>query len=167
MAYLSEFNNVLGRLLFVIVILIATHFHILAGVITLMLIISYNHNVIEGMENKEDLTDKPSDEDKESELGVTDLNGDNTEDNITTFKKDNCKDGLLMKDGKEVTTDSITTSFSDLKFLDETCNPCEDDCKFEIVSSSERLTAEENMTPVDSTTIPVDRENITKKQDEQ
>jgi|TARA_B110000967_G_scaffold190246_2_gene214772 hypothetical protein len=167
MAYLFEFNTVLGRLLFVIVILIATHFHILAGVITLMLIISYNHNVIEGMENKEDLPDKTSNEHNESDDGVTDLNGDNTEDPISTFKKENCKDGLLMKDDKEVTKDSITSSFPDLKFLEEPCNPCDDDCKFEIVSSSERLTAEKNVRPVDSTTIPVDRENITKKQDEQ
>ena len=111
------------------------------------------------LQNATDATDA-------TDVNVSDVNGDDVDTLISSFKTDNCKNGLLMKDDKEVTMDSITKSFPSLKFLGETCNPCEDDCKFEIVSSSERLTAEENVTPVDSTTIPVDREALTKKQDE-
>jgi|TARA_B110000967_G_C18844245_1_gene541083 hypothetical protein len=174
MAYLFDFNTVLGKILFVIVILAATHIHMLAGVLALLIIISINHNVIEGMDNKDGVsTDESSgdatvvtDGSENTDNNVSDVNGDDADTLISSFKTDNCKNGLLMKDDKEVTLDSIAKSFPSLKFLGETCNPCDDDCKFEIVSSAERLTAEENVAPVDSTTIPVDREALTKKQDE-
>lgn len=186
MYHLLDFNSVLGKILFITLILIATHIHMLAGVGMLLLIISMNHNVREGMENKNNTSDEISSDDADdaddaddsndsndatdatdaTDVNVSDVNGDDVDTLISSFKTDNCKNGLLMKDDKEVTMDSITKLFPSLKFLGETCNPCDDDCKFEIVSSSERLTAEENVTPVDSTTIPVDREALTKKQDE-
>lgn len=166
MAYLFDFNTVLGKILFVILILAATQINLLAGVGVLLLIISMNHKMREGMENKGSVDETEPIKESSDENNVSDVNGDDTKTLISSFKTDNCKNGLLMKDDKEVTMDSITKSFPSLKFLGETCNPCDDDCKFEIVSSAERLTAEENVTPVDSTTIPVDREALTKKQDE-
>ena len=173
MTSLFDFNTVLGKILFVIIILAATQINLLAGVGVLLLIISMNHKMIEGMENKTDSsTDSVDhgDSSKESSRDdntITDLNGDDADKPISTFKTDFCKSGLLMKDDKEVTAEMITKSFPQLKFSGESCNPCDNDCKFEIISSNERLTAEENVSPVDSTTIPVDRETATKKQDEQ
>jgi hypothetical protein len=50
---LFDFNHVLGKLIAIVLIIIAAHFHILAGVLVLLFIISMNHYVIEGMENNQ------------------------------------------------------------------------------------------------------------------
>ena len=144
---LFNFNHVLGKIVFIVFIVIAAHFHILAGILAVLLVISMNQYVIEGMENNDD----SSKESKE-------------ESSVSMFKKTNCKNGLLMKDGKEITSDLIKTSFPDIKFSGDTCNPCDEECQFEIVSSVEQLTNEENLRPQDSNTQPVDREQVTKKQ---
>jgi len=144
---LFNFNHVLGKIVFIVFIVIAAHFHVLAGILALLLVISMNQYVIEGMENNDD----SSKESKE-------------ESSVSMFKKTNCKNGLLMKDGKEITSDLIKTSFPDIKFSGDTCNPCDEGCEFEIVSSVEQLTNEENLRPQDSNTQPVDRELVIKKQ---
>ena len=51
---LFDFNNVLGKIVFLILILIATHFHLLAGILVLLFIISMNQSTVEGMENNEE-----------------------------------------------------------------------------------------------------------------
>jgi len=147
MTRLFNFNNVLGQFVFVIFIIIAAHFHILAGVLAVLLVISMNQYVIEGMENNDDSSKEYKEESP-----------------ISMFKTNNCKNGILMKDGKEITSDLIKTSFPDIKFSGDTCNPCDEECQFEIVSSVEQLTNEENLRPQDSNTQPVDRELVIKKQ---
>lgn len=150
MNHLFNFNHILGKIVFIVFIVIAAHFHVLAGVLAVLLVISMNQYVIEGMENNDD-SSKESKESKE-------------ESPVSMFKKTNCKNGILMKDGKEITSDLIKTSFPDIKFSGDTCNPCDEGCEFEIVSSVEQLTNEENLRPQDSNTQPVDREQVTKKQ---
>jgi hypothetical protein len=145
MTRLFNFNNVLGQFVFVIFIIIAAHFHILAGVLAVLLVISMNQYVIEGMENNDDSSKEYKEESP-----------------ISMFKTNNCKDGILMKDGKEITSDLIKTSFPDIKFSGDTCNPCDQECQFEIVSSVEQLTNEENLRPQDSNAHPIDREQVTK-----
>jgi hypothetical protein len=54
------------------------------------------------------------------------------------FKVNNCSNGMLMKDGKEVPSELIKHIFPNIKFLGDDCNPCDDDCKFEVVSSAEQ-----------------------------
>jgi hypothetical protein len=83
---------------------------------------------------------------------------------MSLFKKNNCKNGILMKDGKEITADSLKENFPNVKFDGDSCNPCGDECKFQIVSSAERVTNEENLRPQESNAQPVDRELVTKKQ---
>jgi hypothetical protein len=90
--------------------------------------------------------------------------GSTEESPMSLFKKNNCKNGILMKDGKEVTADSLKENFPNVKFDGESCNPCGDDCKFQIISSAERVTNEENLRPQESNAQPVDRELVTKKQ---
>lgn len=147
MTRLFNFNHILGKIVFIVFIIIAAHFHVLAGVLAVLLVISMNQYVIEGMENNDD-SSKESKEDSP----------------VSMFKKTYCKNGILMKDGKEITSDLIKTSFPDIKFSGDTCNPCDEDCQFEIVSSVEQLTNEENLRPQDSNTQPVDREQVTKTQ---
>ena len=65
---------------------------------------------------------------------------------------------------KEITADSLKENFPNVKFDGDSCNPCGDECKFQIVSSAERVTNEENLRPQESNAQPVDRELVTKKQ---
>ena len=73
------------------------------------------------------------------------------------FKQKFCVDGKLMKDDKEVTPQQIKDAFPDINFSGESCNPCDDQCDFEIISSKEKITVEENLRSVDSNSEPVDR----------
>lgn len=158
MSNLFDFNSVLGKLICIVLIIVAAHFHILAGVLVLLFIISMNHYVIEGMENdsSKESQEKPQENSPQPPES-------HQESPMSLFKKDNCKNGILMKDDKEVTSDLIQESFPNLKFGGEVCNPCDDDCTFEIVSSSEQMTNEENLRPQDSNEHPIDREKTIKK----
>ena len=82
---------------------------------------------------------------------------------INQFKTKHCVGGKLMNDGKEVTSQQIKDAFPNIKFSSDSCNPCDEDCNFEIISSSERLTTEENLKPVDTTNISVNRSAATAK----
>ena len=157
MANLFDFNHVLGKLIGLVLIIIAAHFHVLAGVLVLLFLISMNHYVIEGMENNDSSKESQENSQKEEE------SQEEEESPMSLFKKDHCKNGLLMKGDKEITSDLIKESFPNLKFNGEACNPCDDDCTFEIVSSSEQMTNEENLRPHDSNEHPIDREKAIQK----
>ena len=162
---LFDFKSVLGKIMFIALIIIATHYHVLAGILVVLLVISMSKYVIEGMENNTDSSkeSKDSTDSKESK-DLKDSKEFIEETPVSLFKKNNCKNGILMKDGKEVTADSLKENFPNVKFDGDSCNPCGDDCKFQIVSSAERVTNEENLRPQESNAQPVDRELVTKKQ---
>jgi|AntAceMinimDraft_18_1070375.scaffolds.fasta_scaffold56332_2 hypothetical protein len=149
MATWLNFNSVLGKLILIILIIIAANYHMLAGILILLVVISMEQYVIEGMENNDSSKEPQENPQQESSMSL--------------FKKDHCRNGILMKDDKEVTSDLIKESFPNLKFGGEVCNPCDDDCTFEIVSSSEQITNEENLRPQDSNQQSIDREKTIKK----
>lgn len=151
---LFDFNNVLGKIVFLVLILIATHFHLLAGILVLLFIISMTQSTIEGMENNED----------SSTVDNTDNNNPDSskESPISLFRTNNCKNGFLMKDDKHVTPDTLKQSFPNLKFSGDHCNPCDTSCDFEIISSEEQISVEENLRAQDSNSLPVDKDQVTK-----
>ena len=169
-------KSVLGKLMTVIVVIVATQYNVTAGVIALLVMIVFNHTVVEGMENKEDNSAKQVEESKDSanddsandgsanDDSVDDDKSDGVDD-ISKFRNDYCIDGKLTLDGKVVTMGTLKDSFPDLKFTGDACDPCDKDCQFEIISSSERLTAEENMRATDSNTQPVDHKEAIKKRE--
>ena len=167
-----DFKSVLGKIMFIALIIIATHYHVLAGILVVLLVISMSQYVIEGMGNNTDSSKESTDstDSKDSTDSTTPAKDakeskESTEESpMSLFKKNNCKNGILMKDGKEITPSSIKENFPNVKFDGESCNPCGDDCKFQIVSSAERVTNEENLRPQESNAQPVDRELVTKKQ---
>ena len=168
---LFDFKSVLGKIMFIALIIIATHYHVLAGILVVLLVISMSQYVIEGMGNntdssKESADSKDSTDSKEATPAkdATPAKESTEESPMSLFKKNNCKNGILMKDGKEITPSSIKENFPNVKFDGDSCNPCGDDCKFQIVSSAERITNEENLRPQESNAQPVDRELVTKKQ---
>lgn len=164
-------KSVLGKLMTVIVVIVATQYNVTAGVIALLVMIVFNNTVVEGMENKEDNSAKQVEESKDSanddsanDDSVDDDKSDGVDD-ISKFRNDYCIDGKLTLDGKVVTMGTLKDSFPDLKFTSDACDPCDKDCQFEIISSSERLTAEENMRATDSNTQPVDHKEAIKKRE--
>jgi hypothetical protein len=165
---LFDFKSVLGKIMFIALIIIATHYHVLAGILAVLLVISMSQYVIEGMGNNTDSSKESADstDSKESTDSKDSKEAkESTEESpMSLFKKNNCKNGILMKDGKEITADSLKENFPNVKFDGDSCNPCGDDCKFQIVSSAERVTNEENLRPQESNAQPVDRELVTKKQ---
>ncbi len=160
---LFDFKSVLGKIMFIALIIIATHYHVLAGILVVLLVISMSQYVIEGMGNIAD-SSKESADSTDSTTPVKESKESTEESPMSLFKKNNCKNGILMKDGKEITADSLKENFPNVKFDGDSCNPCGDDCKFQIVSSAERVTNEENLRPQESNAQPVDRELVTKKQ---
>jgi hypothetical protein len=60
-----KINNVLGKVLIISIIMVAAHFHILSGVIAVLLFIIFTSDVIEGMEN--------NDENVEDDMDATDM----------------------------------------------------------------------------------------------
>ena len=156
---LFNLNNLLGKLPILVIIIIASHYHILAGVLVLLLFITLTNNVIEGMENNE--TDPETESETESDPESNSDSQSNLKPSKDSakemFKQKFCVDGKLMKDDKEVTPQQIKDAFPDINFSGESCNPCDDKCEFEIISSKEKITVEENLRAVDSNTEPVDR----------
>lgn len=165
---LFDFKSVLGKIMFIALIIIATHYHVLAGILAVLLVISMSQYVIEGMGNNTDSSKESADStdstDSTDSKEAKPAKESTEESPMSLFKKNNCKNGILMKDGKEITADSLKEKFPNVKFDGDSCNPCGDDCKFQIVSSAERITNEENLRPQESNAQPVDRELVTKKQ---
>lgn len=141
-----NFDSLLAKLVFLILAIIAVHYHIVFGVIVILIFISLTQNVIESMEGTMKQYDDSS---KHS--------------NVQSFKTKNCVNGKLMKDNKEITPQQVKESFPNIKFTGDTCNPCDEDCKFEIISSEEQITTEENLRAMDSNEVNVDRSQAIKK----
>jgi hypothetical protein len=197
---MSNLKSVLGKILSLILVVLATQYHVLAGIVVLLVVVTMNQTIIEGMTNPDDDTKTESNDDndqstveadsKQSEKPVDTtsddtnnmvdssdsdtqlVNGDKLEikpaydELVSKFKTDHCKSGKLMLNEKEITSDLINTSFPQIKFKGDQCNPCDDDCQFEIVSTNEKLTVEENLRAKDSNSEPIDRETAIKKQTE-
>ena len=141
-----KFNGLLAKFVFLILAIVAVHYHIVFGVIVILIFISLSQNIIEGMEANMNENDDSS---KDS--------------NVQSFKTTNCVNGKLMKDNKEITPQQVKESFPNIKFTGDTCNPCDEDCKFEIISSEEQITTEENLRAMDSNEVNIDRNQAIKK----
>jgi len=153
-ADIINIDTVLGKIAIIILIIIAVHYHLLFGIAIVLIFISIDEDIFEGMESM-DSSKEPSSQESSSEESPQDK-----------FRKLNCQGQTLVKDDKTVTPDLIKDSFPNIKFEGDECNPCDVDCKFEIIDSNERLTNESKLRGEDSNNIPVDRESVIKKQEQ-
>ena len=135
-AFNSFYNNVLGKLVLISAVVLLTHHSTAAGLLGVLFVIAIAQTVQEGMSNKK------------KDDGDSDSDDEDSKDPKAEFVKNNCKDGKLMKDGKEVK--DIKTVFPNIEFTGDDCSPCDEDCGFEITASDERITAEENVRPKNS-----------------
>jgi hypothetical protein len=159
-------KSVLGKVFVLAIVIFAAKHSLLAGIVALLLLIALDP-VIEGMENKEDDSSKESDSSDESDKSDDKTLSAKDKAAMANFRKENCVDGKLMKDNTVVTPLSFQSNFPNVKFTSKPCHPCDETCDFEIVSSEEKLTVEENLRSIDSNSSPVDREKaITKSKSE-
>ena len=159
-------KSVLGKVFVLAIVIFAAKHSLLAGIVALLLLIALDP-VIEGMENKEDDSSKESDSSDESDKSDDKTLSAKDKAAMASFRKENCVDGKLMKDNTVVTPLSFQSNFPNVKFTSKPCHPCDETCDFEIVSSEEKLTVEENLRSIDSNSSPVDREKaITKSKSE-
>ena len=152
-------DTVLGKIAIIILIIIAVYYHLLLGVAVVLIFISIDEDIFEGMESMDSSKESPSQESPSQESPSQESPQDK-------FRKSNCQGQTLVKDDKTVTPDLIKDSFPNIKFDGDECNPCDVDCKFEIIDSNERLANESKLRGEDSNNIPVDRESVTKKQEQ-
>ena len=149
-------DTVLGKIAIIILIIIAVYYHLLLGVAVVLIFISIDEDIFESMDSSKE---SPSQESPSQESPSQESPQDK-------FRKSNCQGQTLVKDDKTVTPDLIKDSFPNIKFDGDECNPCDVDCKFEIIESNERLANESKLRGEDSNNIPVDRESVTKKQEQ-
>ena len=120
-ADIINIDTVLGKIAIVILIIIAVHYHLLFGIAIVLIFISIDEDIFEGMESM-DSSKEPSSQESSSEESPQDK-----------FRKLNCQGQTLVKDDKTITPDLIKDSFPNIKFEGDECNPCDVDCKFEII----------------------------------
>tara|TARA_B100000424_G_C22945412_1_gene503199 strand:+ start:4320 stop:4748 length:429 start_codon:yes stop_codon:yes gene_type:complete len=138
-------SNFLGKLLFLVIIIIASCYHSLLGVLLVLLYIIFYSNTIENFESNQDKSSK---------------------DSVSSFKEKYCENGKLTKDGKTYQTpESIKEAFPNIKFTNSDCNPCDDSCEFEIISSSSLLNNEENLRATNSNQVTIDRNAVSEKKE--
>ena len=126
-------RSTVGKVLFLAGTIGAGYYSLLAGVLVALIYMSLHKDfmLVESMENK--------DADHHNETDDSDLEAKGE------FVKKYCKDGKLDNSSNPPT----------LKYKDGKCNPCDEECEFEIISSKERMTVDEALRPKESNTIPV------------
>lgn len=193
---INNMNTILGKIITVIVIVSATMYNTVAGLLLALLFVCFRMKYIEGMENginddkddnsSEDEESEEDDEDEETEEEseddeVNSGDGNNADDEksdsddednhsiekiLSVFRKKNCKNGdLINSDGDKINMKDIKKHFPDISFSGKICNPCDPSCKFEITSSNERITNEENIRPKSSNELPVTKTSKTDEND--
>lgn len=129
-------RSTLGKVLFLGATIGAGYYSLLAGVLVAVIYMTLHKDfmLVESMENKDHDADADHEETHDSDL---EAKGD--------FVKKYCKDGKLDN----------STNPPTLKYTDGKCNPCDEECEFEVTSSKERMTVDEALRPKESNTIPV------------
>lgn len=153
----------LGKLAFLAALIFSSLKSLTAGVLVFLIYVALRRDftLVEGMEN-EDSSNSESDNESDSE-------NDNESDNESDSEEKeesvniNVKEGVNMsksdfmnkycKNGK---VDSSMTP-PPLKYTNGKCNPCDEDCGFEVTSATEQLTIDEAMRPKESNSIPVSK----------
>ena len=111
---LFKLHSVLGKIVFLALIMIASHYHMLFGVLAVLLYMLLTQYTIEGMKNmeiNEDNEDSKDSKDNKDSKDEEDGKDNSAKDAIAKFKIDNCKDGKLMKDNKEIHESFFATPF--------------------------------------------------------
>jgi hypothetical protein len=169
-------NTILGKLLIVTSLVLASIHSTFAGFCIALLIVVFSYQTYEGMESGSGMptsssgkgaitdkgtdkgadsgADKDTDTDKDTDKGTDPVDiGSVT---INKFKKMYCKDNKLRNEkGDLVEQKDISSVFKTVAFNKGECNPCDESCSFNITDTEERMNTEENLRPADSNSLPI------------
>ena len=129
-SFVRFINTDLGNLMFVLLLVGASIYDKLCGMLMLLLLISLKQQTVsvEGMSSYA----------------------------VDNFKKKYCKkNNLTNKKGKKVSLEDIGSQFPNLNFDVDKCNPCEEGCKFKVTSNNEKLSIMESLRSESSNNWPV------------
>lgn len=120
-----------GKVVFLAAAIGASFYSIQAGVLIAIIYMTLRKDfmLVESMSNASD----------------SDSDSTTTGDNNTDFVKKYCKDGKV---DNSLNPPALT-------FKNEECNPCDDNCEFDITDAQERMTVDEALRPKESNSIPV------------
>ena len=120
-------GTTIGKIIFLTLTIGTTFYSLYAGVLTaiIYIVLKKDFMLTEGMENEEHQTTPNM--------------------NKADFVKKYCKEGKVDESLKPPT----------LKYNKQKCNPCDEECDFEITSAKEQLTVDEALRPKESNSIPV------------
>jgi len=149
----------LGKLAFLAALIFSSMKSLTAGVLVFLIYVALRRDftLVEGMEN-EDSSNSESDSESDSD-NDSDSDDEEKEESVNI----NVKEGVNMsksdfmnkycKNGKI----NSTMTPPPLKYTNGKCNPCDEDCGFEVTSATEQLTIDEAMRPKESNSIPVSK----------
>jgi hypothetical protein len=126
----------------------------IAGILAVIMYVVLANKQLENMDNMEsndgeNTTNKESDDEDKDEPKQEKVSS-KSNDSVSEFRKSVCQNGALKLQGKE-----LDDKMKSVKFIDGKCNVCDDECRFEITSTSEQLSVDEMMRPKDSNTMPI------------
>lgn len=147
-----NFNSLLAKIVFLLLAIWVSQYNILFSILVFLIYLYLDQSCIESMISY----------DSDNEV-LTETSKVSTDQENKKFIKTTCKNGNLMKSNKIVTPSEVSKSYPDIKFTNDECNPCDADCNFEIITTEERVTTEENLKPIDSNSLPVNRDDAIKK----
>jgi ABC-type antimicrobial peptide transport system permease subunit len=167
----------LGKLVFLVALIFSSMKSLTAGVLVFLIyvVLRRDFTLVEGMENGTSSTQTTtsssngSDSDSDSE---SDSESDNESDNESdsdsdTDNKNNEQVNIKVNKGVDMSKSNFINKYCKngnvdsslnpppLKYTNGKCNPCDDDCGFEVTSAVEQLTIDEAMRPKESNSIPV------------
>ena len=149
----------LGKLAFLVALIFSSMKSLTAGVLVFLIYLALRRDftLVEGMEN-EDSSNSESESDSDND---SDNEGDHEEKEESV--NINVKEGVNMSKSdfmnKYCKNGKINSSMTPppLKYTNGKCNPCDEDCGFEVTSATEQLTIDEAMRPKESNSIPVSK----------
>jgi hypothetical protein len=124
-------NSSLGKLIGISLIVYYTTIDIVYGVFMCALVVLYFHS--DYVRNIGTIYTEPLSNMKTESVSVSE------------FKKQNCKNGILIHKEHPLNLEMLKHIYPDINFKYERCNPCFDTCDFSIVE--EQLKATENLQP--------------------
>ena len=132
-------NTFFGKLILISVLVVTTLHSTLSGIFIGLLIVMLSENVYEGMENQKNSEEQ------------------NSEQSVKEFRDKHCSERQTFVDskGNELSLEEIKQKYPSIKFDNDTCNPCDNSCNFQITDSSEQLNVQHTLRAKNSKEINV------------
>jgi hypothetical protein len=89
----------------------------------------------------------------DTSLSVSDVSDQEKQNNA--WRKQNCsQDNLPIFNNQIVSKNDLSKVFKNFSFINESCNPCDSECKFKVTSSSDSTSFSDSMKPISSNALP-------------